>query len=62
MAKAGAIRITRNATDPATGQPATLYLNLVASAKPLLARKVDGAMQVAVAPLTGFRVARYAAG
>jgi hypothetical protein len=62
VAKAGAIRITQNATDPGTGQPATLYLNLVASAKPLLARKVDGSMQVALAPLTGFRVARYVAG
>jgi hypothetical protein len=62
VAKAGAIRITQNATDATTGQPATLYLNLVASAKPLLARKVDGAMQVAITPLTGLRVARYAAG
>jgi hypothetical protein len=60
--KAGAIRITQNAVDPATGQPATLYVNLVAWAKPLLARRVRGAPQVGLAPLNGLRVARYGPG
>ena len=58
--KAGAIRITQDAIDPATGQPATLYVNLVGSSKPLLARKIRGAPQVPVAPSAGLTVARYA--
>jgi hypothetical protein len=60
--KAGAIRITQNAVDPASGQPATLYVNLVGSAKPLLARRVRGAPQVALGALNGLRVARYGPG
>jgi len=58
--KAGAIRITQDAIDPATGQPATLHVNLVGSSKPLLARKIKGAPQVPVAPSAGLTVARYA--
>jgi hypothetical protein len=61
-AKAGAIRLTQDAVDPATGQPATLYVNLVGSAKPLLARRIRGAPQVGLGPLNGLRVARYGPG
>jgi hypothetical protein len=57
--KAGAIRLTKDALDEATGQPATLYLNLVASAKPLLAEKVKRAQQVTLGTAGGLRMARY---
>jgi hypothetical protein len=57
--KAGAIRLTKDAVDEATGQPATLYLNLVASAKPLLAEKVKRAQQVTLGTAGGLRMARY---
>jgi hypothetical protein len=60
VSKAGAIRITQTPIVEGTGEPATLYLNLVASAKPLLAERVDGAPLIAVGPLSGLRVARYA--
>jgi hypothetical protein len=59
--KAGAARISRDVIDEATGLPATLYLNVVASAKPLLAEKVDPAHQVGLGALPGgLTVARYA--
>ena len=59
--KAGATRISRDVIDETTGQPATLYLNVVASAKPLLAEKVDPSHQVGLGALPGgLIVARYA--
>jgi hypothetical protein len=58
--KAGATRISRDVIDETTGLPATLYLNVVASAKPLLAEKVDASHQVMLgALLGGLTVARY---
>jgi hypothetical protein len=62
VAKAGAIRITQDAVDEATGLPATLYVNLVSSAKPLLAQKVKRSQQVLVSPTTGLKVTRYTPG
>ncbi len=60
IAKAGAIRITRDAVDEATGVPVTLYVNLVSSAKPLLVdQKVKRAQRVQVSPTTGLSVSRY---
>jgi len=58
--KAGALRITRDALD-ANGQPVPLYVNLVASAKPLLypAQRLKRFHKVAVTPTTGLRVLRY---
>jgi hypothetical protein len=57
--KAGATRIIRDAID-SSGLPATLYLNVVASAKPLLVeRAVRGAPQISLAPATGLNVARW---
>ena len=59
--KAGATRISRDVIDEATGQPATLYLNVLASAEPRLAEKVDASKQVALGALPGgLTVARYA--
>ncbi len=60
IAKAGAIRITKDVIDPATGLPGTLYVNLVSAAKPLLAKRVKNGQQVLVGPTTGLTVARYA--
>ena len=57
--KAGATRITRDAVDDA-GLPATLYLNVVGSAKPLLAEKVKGTPVITLSPKTGLNVVRYA--
>lgn len=59
--KAGAIRINQDATDPATGQPLTLYVNLVGSAKPLLypMQHVKRWHQVVLSPVGGLRVFRY---
>jgi hypothetical protein len=49
--KAGATRISRSAVDPNTGLPATVYLNVVASAKPLNEdRTVKASRQVAISP------------
>jgi hypothetical protein len=59
--KAGAIRITRDALDSA-GAPATLYLNLVASAKPLLPKAVKGTQLVDIAATTGLHYFRYPGG
>lgn len=57
--KAGAIRITQDVIDPATGLPGTLYVNLVAAAKPLLAKRVKNSQRVFVSPSTGLTVARF---
>ncbi len=59
--KAGAIRITRDAVD-SSGVPATLYLNLVAAAKPLLPKAVKNAQQVGITPTTGLTMIRYGLG
>jgi hypothetical protein len=59
--KAGAVRITRDVVDPTTGLPATIYLNVLASAKPLLAEKVDPSAQVTLGSLPGgLTVSRFA--
>ena len=59
--KAGAALVTRDALDKATGQPVTLYLNVFASAKPLLTTNVKTSQQVSIAPLPGgLTVSRYA--
>jgi hypothetical protein len=60
--KAGAIRLIKDVVDESTGQPATLYLNLVGSAKPLLAEQVKRAQQVTIAAAGGLRLARYSNG
>lgn len=57
--KAGAIRITQDVIDPATGGPGTLYLNLVGAAKPLLAKHVKRSQQVLITPADGLHVFRY---
>lgn len=57
--KTGAIRITQDALDPATATPATLYLNLVGAAKPLLAKRVKRSQQVLIGVATGLHVFRY---
>ena len=59
ISKAGAIRITHDVIDPATGLPGTLYVNLVSAAKPLLAKRVKNDQQVIVGTTTGLTVARY---
>ena len=58
--KAGAVRFQRDVVDQATGAPATVYLNVLAGAKPLLAEKVDNADKVALGSLPGgLTVLRY---
>ncbi len=58
--KAGAIRITKDAVDETTGLPATLYVNLVGSAKPLLTdQKVKRSQQVEISATTGLHLARF---
>ncbi len=58
--KAGAIRVTKDAVDETTGLPATLYLNLVGSAKPLLTdQKVKRSQQVEISATTGLHLARF---
>lgn len=57
--KSGAIRITKDAVDSA-GQPATLYLNLVGSAKPLLTdERVKRSQRIELGPSSGLRLLRY---
>jgi hypothetical protein len=58
--KSGALRITRDAVD-ANGQPVPLYVNLVASAKPLLypLQRLKRFHKVAVTPAFGLRVLRF---
>jgi hypothetical protein len=59
--KAGAARISRDAVDVATDEPATLYLNVLASAKPLLAEQPDPSRQATITPVgPGLVVDRYA--
>jgi hypothetical protein len=58
--KAGAFRFDRDALDKDTGEPATIYINVLAGAKPLLAEKVDESDRVALGSLPGgLTVARY---
>jgi hypothetical protein len=59
--KAGATRVSRDAIDSSTGLPATLYLNVLVSAKPLLAEKPDPSRQATVTPAgSGLVIDRYA--
>jgi hypothetical protein len=61
--KAGAVRFERDVIDHHTDQPATIYLNVLAGAKPLLAEKVDESDRVALGSLPGgLTVARYSPG
>ncbi len=61
VVKAGATEITRNVVDKQTGLPITLYVNVIAAAKPLLAEKVTDAEQVSLAPIDpGLTVTRWA--
>ena len=59
--KAGAARITRDAVVDTAGTPATLYVNLVASAKPLLypMQRLKKFHRVTITPGSGLRVLRY---
>lgn len=59
--KAGAIRITQDVIDPATGQPGVLYLNLVGSAKPLLypEQNIKKWQTVKLGAASGLNVARF---
>ena len=58
--KAGAVRFQRDVVDQATGAPATVYLNVLAGAKPLLAEKVNNVDKVALGSLPGgLTVLRY---
>ena len=57
--KTGALRIRRAAVDEA-GEPLTLYVNLVASARPRLGRPRDHHRAI-VAPAGGLEVVRYGA-
>lgn len=57
--KAGATRITKDVVD-AAGQPGTLYVNVVASAKPLLDERVKGSPTLTLKPASGLNVLRYA--
>ncbi len=60
-AKAGAVRFQRDVVDKATGDPATVYLNVLAGAKPLLAEKVNQSDRVHLTALPpGLTVTRYA--
>ena len=59
VVKTGAIRITKDVVDEA-GTPVPLYVNLVASAKPLLTEKVKPSQRVRLAALDGgLRIARF---
>ncbi len=61
-AKAGAIRITKDAID-GSGVPATLYLNLVGSAKPLLTdQRVKRSQRIELGTSSGLALARYTPG
>ena len=58
--KSGAVRFERDVVDRDTDQPATIYLNVLAGAKPLLAEKVEESDRVALgAAPEGLTVARY---
>ena len=56
--KAGAIRFTEDAVD-ASGQPATLYLNLISAAKPLLTDEAEDPHRVGLTATGGLRAFRY---
>ena len=59
--KAGAVRFSRDVVDKATGLPATVYLNVLAGAKPLLAQKVTNVDKVSLAAQpAGLSVTQYA--
>ena len=59
--KAGAVRFERDVVDKTTGLPATVYLNVLAGAKPLLAEKVDRTDRASLTALPGgLTVSRYA--
>jgi hypothetical protein len=51
--KSGAVRFERDVIDRHTDQPATIYLNVLAGAKPLLAEKVNPGDRVALGSLPG---------
>jgi hypothetical protein len=58
--KAGVVRFKRDVVDKDTGEPATIYLNVLAAAKPKLAEKVEPGDKVAVGALPdGLTVTRY---
>jgi hypothetical protein len=59
VAKAGATQITADALD-GSGLPATLYVNVVASAKPLLDERDKGSPTLTLRPAGGLNVLRYA--
>ena len=59
--KAGALRFKRDVLDKDTGEPATIYLNVLAAAKPKLTEKIEPGDKVAVGALPhGLTVTRYA--
>jgi hypothetical protein len=51
--KAGAVEFSRDVVDKSTDAPATVYLNVLAGAKPLLAEKVDATDLVSLGALPG---------
>ena len=52
--------LQRDVVDKRTGEPKTLYLNVLAGAKPLLAEKVDETDKVSLGSLPGgLTVSRY---
>jgi hypothetical protein len=58
--KAGAVEFSRDVVDKTTGVPATIYVNVLAGAKPLLAEKVDESDRVSLGSLPGgLTVSRY---
>ncbi len=60
--KAGAVRFEQDIVDADTGEAKTIYLNVLAGAKPLLAEKVDESDLVRLGSLPGgLTVARYSA-
>jgi len=56
--KAGSVRFARDVVDKSTGAPATVYLNVLAGAKPLLAEKVNDLDKVTLGALPGGLVVR----
>jgi hypothetical protein len=59
--KAGAVRFKRDVVDKDTGQPATIYLNVLGGAKALLAEQVQPGDRATLGALpNGLTVARYA--
>ena len=60
VVKAGGVEFSRDVFDKSTGQPATVYLNVLGAAKPLLAEKVNEIDKVSLGATTsGFTVSRY---